>query len=143
MFFVAYAQTTPLFFVFGVVPNVALALAVAVAFSYGKPSEYAFLAVSGALGLASGIGVFAAFLFFTSIFFAAWAVRRFLPWQPLISGIALVAFFSFATYIFPDPRLFPSLASQFAREIACNIALFMISHAVMSPYYARRRRYQF
>lgn len=141
LFLVAYAQTTPLFSVFGVELNNALALAIVLAFSYDTFYEYAFLALAGALGLASGIGFFPAILFFAVIFAVTNGVRRFVPWQPLLSGIALVLFFTFVTSISLDWHLFVRLAPQFVREALFNGAVFAALYALIPPHYARQRRY--
>lgn len=141
LFIIAYAQTTPIFLIFGSKPNIALAFAIALAFLYTSFYECAFLVICGALGLASGVGVWQATLFFTAIFILTRGVRLVLPWQPILSGIVLTLSFSFLTYASFDWQVFARLAPQFMIEAFFNAVVFMVLYVLMPRHYAERRRY--
>ncbi len=141
LFLAAYAGVTPLFSLFGTKADVALALAVLLAFSFGSFYECAFLALMGACGLAAGIGFVHALLFFSAVFAMAEGVRRAVPWRPFLAGCALVLFFSFLTYVSSDWASAARLAPQFAREALCNLAAFAALYALMPPRNARHGRY--
>ncbi len=132
LFLVAYAQTTPLFSFFFLKPNIVLALSVILALSYGTFRECVFLVVLGAIGLASGVGVPQALLFFLAIFTVTRGILYVVPWQPLPSGIVLVVLFSFITH--------GHLAPLAVREALYNAAVFMALYACMPSGYARRQR---
>lgn len=140
-FLVAYAQTTPLFSLFSVKPNIALALSVILAFSYGTFYECAILVVLGTVGLMYGTGLPYAFFFFSAVFVLARGVASAVPWQPFVSGLALVLFFSFLTYASPDWHLLRRLALPFAREAFFNAVVFTALYALFPPRYVPKRRY--
>ncbi len=141
LFLVSYAQATPLFTLFGVKVNIALALAVLAAFSFNALREYALLAFAAACGLALGIGFFPALLFFVVIFATTHGVRRVFSWRPLLAGCALVIFFTLLTYFSTDFGLIARLAPRMAREALYNVAAFALLYALMPPRYARHGRY--
>ncbi len=143
LFLAAYAQATPLFSLFGVKPDIALVLAVLAAFSFSSFRACAFLVLCGALGLASGAGFPQALLFFAAVFTTAQGVRRAVPWQPFLSGCAVVVFFAFLTYLSPDWNLVMRLAPQFAREALFDVTAFGALYALVPPRHARYGRYQF
>lgn len=135
-FLVAYAQTTPLFSFFSIKPNGVLILAIVLALSYGMLYEYAFLIFLGAAGLAPGIGVPHALFFCVTVFAVTRGILRIAPWQPFISGLALVFVFSFLIY--------GRLAFPAAREAVFNVAAFAALYAfIPSGYAGRQRIYQF
>ncbi|MDO8582739.1 MAG: hypothetical protein Q7R63_01975 [bacterium] len=137
LFLCAYAQASPLFTLFGVRVDVALALAVLTAFSFGALYECAFLVIAAAYGLSAGIGFVPALLFFAAVFAITQGVHRAMPWQPFLAGCAIVLFFSFLTYVSLDSRLMVSLALPAAREAFCNVAVFAALYAFVPPRYAR------
>lgn len=141
LFFAAYAQVSPLFSLFGVKMNSALVLAIFFAFFVRTFFEGVFLVVCAALGLAQGIGLIQSLLFFSAIFVVGQGVRRAVPWQPFLSGCALVLFFSFLTYISFDWGLVARLLPQFAYEAVYNITAFALVYFFLSRYYARQGRY--
>ncbi len=141
LFIVAYAQTTPLFAVAGVKVNVALVIAVLIAFSVRTLYECAFLSVCVALGLASGAGFVQALLFFLAVFFSAYILRIVLPWQPFLSALTLALFFTALSSISLDWEFFIRYAPQFARETLYNGITLAVLYAFISHYHARQGRY--
>lgn len=143
LFFAAYAETTPLFLLFGVKADCALALAVLAAFSFESFRECALLALAGACGLAMGGGFIPSILFFAGVFTMARAAYRAIPWQPFLVGCTLVIFFSFLTYVSADWALVMRLAPQFAREALYNVIAFAGLYLLVPSIHARNRRYKF
>jgi hypothetical protein len=141
LFLIAYVQSSPLFFAFGIKLDVVLALAVLVALSYETVSEYAVLIIAGALGLTFGIGFPQALLFFSAIFILTRGVREMAPLRPFLFGSVLVIFFSFLTYTSLDWGIAASLVSQAFREALCNVIVFATLYAFLPPRYVRKGRY--
>ena len=141
MFFAAYAETTPLFSVFGVKANIILVLALLAAFSVRTFSACAFLVSCATLGLMSGVGFIQSAFFFSAIFLTVQGIRRVVPWQPFLSACVLVLFFSFFTYVSLDWDLMMRSAPQFALEAFYNLIVMSILYACIPPYYARQGRY--
>ncbi len=138
LFFTAYAQVSPLFSFFGVKVNGALVLAVFFSLFIRTVFEGVFLVVCAALGLASGIGMVLSLLFFSVIFIIGQGMRRMVPLQPLVSGCALVLFFSLVIYASLDWGLIVRLAPQFARDALYAMTAFIICYIFLSRYYARQ-----
>lgn len=141
LFLVAYAQASPLFTLFSVKADVALALAVLFALSFSTLYECAFLVFASACGLATGIGFVQALLFFAAVFVTTQGVRHALSWQPFLVGCVLVLFFSFLTYFSTDGALLMRLAPTAMREALYNLTVFAALYALIPPRYARHGRY--
>ena len=140
-FFAAYAQSSPLFFAFGIKPNITLVLAVLAAFYFDTALEYFVLIFAGTLGLAFGIGFPQAILFFSAVFILTRGAREMAPLRPFISGSILIIFFSFLTYASFDWDLVVSLAPSAVREALYNVALFTALYALLPLRYVRKGRY--
>ena len=141
LFVTAYAQTTPLFFVFGVKANVVLVLAVLSAFSVRTLYASVFFVVCATLGLMSGAGFIQSILFFSLVFATVQVVRRAVPWQPFLSACVLVLFFSCLTYASLDGGVIIRSAPQFAREALYNLITLAIIYAFLPHYHAQQGRY--
>ncbi len=134
LFLAAYAQSSPLFFIFGVRLDVALVLAVLMALSFTTVFEYTVLILVGTLGLAFGVGFPQALLFFLAIFILTRGVQLVMPWQHIFLGSILVIFFSLLTYI-------PHLAPLALREAFCSVVLFITIYALTPSHYVRKGGY--
>ena len=143
LFFTGYAQATPLFSFFGVKVDILLSLAVLVALSPRSLYERAFLVIVGSAGFAIGAGIVPALVFFSSIFFTAYVVRRAVPWQPFLVGGALTLLFSFLVPVALGWDVALRLAPLTAREALYNLMAFAALYALMPPRYARYGRNQF
>ena len=141
LFFTAYAQSSPLFSIFGIRPNVVLAFAVLAGFSFTVAAEYAVLVSASALGFASGIGFPQACIFFALIFMLARVVREMAPLRLFLSGSVLVIVFSFLIYTSLGWDMVARLAPLAAREALCNVAVFAVLYALLPPHYVRKGKY--
>lgn len=141
LFAIAYAQTTPLFVVYGIKADVALVLAVFLSLSAATTRERVILSLCASFGFASGIGLLQALLFFFAVFFSAYGVQRILPWRPFFSACALVLFFSALSYVSLDWGLLARYAPQFARETLYNAITLIVFYAFIPYYHARHGRY--
>lgn len=141
LFAVAYAQTTPLFILFGIKADVVLVLAVLMAFSVHTVYESVLLAVCASLPFASGLGSIQSLLFFCAIFFSAYGMRAIVPWQPFFSAFVLVLFFTFLSYVSFDTDFIVRFAPQFALESFYNGIMLIVFYAIVSHYHVRQGRY--
>lgn len=137
LFVVAYAETTPLFTVFGIKADIVLVLAVIFAFAARTARECTVLAICASLGLAFGIDIVPSLFFFFTLFFSAYGIQAVLPWQPFLLACVFVLLFGFLSYIPFDWDTAARFAPYFARAALYDGIALVILYPFVSQRHAR------
>jgi len=118
------------FSVFGVKPNLALAVLIAISFFIANLWEGFLLVLLAALILKFAPGFEKGILTFSLIAAAGLIVKKYLPWRYFLSNLILIGIGTFIFYLFLNPNLIISVI--FLKEIVLNLVAGIIIFAFLS-----------